>query len=656
MVMLNKAGQRSRYSRSSVDPRSRAIGRAWERFVTASGDDQAQLPVRNVIARSWQRCRSGGVDPTRMTAPRLIDDNGLFLLHESNRLLLECSSMAIDQGRRFLEETGAIMLVTNAEGLTLEVVGDPGTLYDAQQIGLVQGSGWPEVLSGSNAVGTAIENNGAIQIHGQEHYCEGFKPWTCTATVIRDPYDGECVGVLDISGLVDSYHRCHLPLVVSWCSLIEAGLAKKMAETEARMKALPRRYIAEGQLLFDRAGHLLGADDALLAPLVGPEVELKDLRRCRLVFSEDRGVVLTRGGRTLGVIDADRVEPIKQRSETLGFRLILPATSGAPRKTARPADTPTPFTGIIGESPAIRETIARAAHVALAPLPVLLLGETGVGKEVFARAIHETGPTRSGPFIDLNCGALSRDILASELFGHVEGAFTGAKRGGMTGKVEAAAGGTLFLDEIGEMPLELQPMFLRVLQEKRFYRIGDVVPRAARFRLIAATNRDLSEDVNAGRFRKDLYFRISTMPLIVPPLRDRSEDVALIARHVLDRCRREHPAIVARDFSPALLRQLEQRHWPGNVRELANAIEAMGFLARHEVLTPDDLPPDTLAEQPRPVSLDSLDDAEAGVIARAVEACRGNLTEVSRRLRISKSTLYQKLRKYGIERPASADM
>jgi transcriptional regulator with PAS, ATPase and Fis domain len=298
--------------------------------------------------------------------------------------------------------------------------------------------------------------------------------------------------------------------------------------------------------------------------------------------------------------------------------------------------------------------IGRARALARASAPVLLQGETGVGKELFARGLH-----RGGPFIAVNCGGLPRDLLVSELFGYADGAFTGARKGGMAGKIEAADGGTLFLDEIGEMPIDMQAHLLRVLEEGELYRLGENAPRKVRFRLVAATHRDLRQAVQAGLFRMDLYYRIAVASLHIPPLRERGPDVVLLARHFLQSLGQEQGRAAAR-FDDAAWALLRRYPWPGNVRELRNAIESALLLSGDSAtLKVDFLPLEltSIAARPAPLGVvdssagvASIPDGEQLLIRQAIEACGGNLTAAARRLKIAKSTLYAKMKRYGLER------
>jgi transcriptional regulator with GAF, ATPase, and Fis domain len=294
---------------------------------------------------------------------------------------------------------------------------------------------------------------------------------------------------------------------------------------------------------------------------------------------------------------------------------------------------------------------------------VLLTGESGTGKEVVARAIHSHSPRRNGPFVAVSCGALPGELLESELFGHVRGAFTGAVRD-RVGRFELALGGTLFLDEIGDLPLHLQVKLLRVLQERAFERVGDSRTRSADTRIIAATNIDLGRAVAGGQFREDLYYRLRVVPIEIPPLRERVEDIEPLARSILTRvAERQHRAL---RFSPSAIRTLVQYSWPGNVRELENAIEYAVAIAQSETILPENLPirggvnlvhptrptpaqvtePVTAAAEP---ATPEGSEGERTELLRTLEASHWKRAEAARRLGVSRTTLWRKMRELGIE-------
>jgi transcriptional regulator with PAS, ATPase and Fis domain len=306
---------------------------------------------------------------------------------------------------------------------------------------------------------------------------------------------------------------------------------------------------------------------------------------------------------------------------------------------------------IVGTSAVLREALKKAQVLAEVDVPVLLLGETGAGKEMFARALHAGGHRKDGPFVAVNCGGLPRDLLASELFGYVDGAFTGARRSGMIGKIESASGGTLFLDEIGEMPLELQPYLLRVLEGGEVYPLGGAKPRTVEFRLVAATNKDLRAEVTAHRFRSDLFYRISVTSLDIPALRERREDIPALVEHFSRDVARRHGSRQKR-FDPDALSALGRHAWPGNIRELRNVVEGAVLMATGETVTVSDLPGDvtSLHDEAHGRTVVDLEAVERAAISAAIVACRGNLTLAAKELRVSKSTLYLKVKKYGLDK------
>jgi sigma-54 dependent transcriptional regulator, acetoin dehydrogenase operon transcriptional activator AcoR len=320
--------------------------------------------------------------------------------------------------------------------------------------------------------------------------------------------------------------------------------------------------------------------------------------------------------------------------------------------------------GIIGSDEGLREVMQRASRLAEVDATVLIEGEAGVGKQVFARAIHDASQNRHGPFVALSCAGLSREILASVLFGCTEAASSEARRAGMIGKIEKADGGTLFLDEISELPLQLQPYLLRVLEGVEVYPLGSARPRQVRFRLISACNQPLRDQSNQGRFRADLFYRVSVTSLHIPPLRARIGDLPLLVPHFAARAAQRH-AVRIKPFAPEVLRAFADYAWPGNVRELMNVVEAMLLLAGGDVVELDVLPaelasrlrstgeadaPSASSGSPRPCpGSGGLRRAEREAISAAIRNHQGNLTQAARDLRISRSTLYLKLKKHALD-------
>jgi transcriptional regulator with PAS, ATPase and Fis domain len=475
---------------------------------------------------------------------------------------------------------------------------------------------------------------------------------------VRDPCDGSIIGALDVSGASGSYSRQSLAFVVSAATQIETGL--KQLELARRFRILERCVIplssahADGVVLFDRRGFAIKANGHAAAALAGRGKALATGNALRVEAFD-----LEAPGPRPALPDwlpAARVEPVTDAGKRIGTLVVLGSEGAARSRTAlaasehrRDAEV---FGDVVGPSVALGEAIRRARVLARVRTPVLLLGETGVGKELFAHGIHRSGDAAAAPFVAVNCAGLARDLLASELFGYADGAFTGARRGGMAGKMEAAGGGTLFLDEIGEMPLELQGHLLRALEAGEIYRIGESRPRKVEFRLISATNRDLRSEVAAGRFRMDLFYRVAVTTLSIPPLRERPEDIAPLAESFLRASAEERGG--PRRLSPAALAALTAYAWPGNVRELRNVIASIGLESEGDSLACEDLPEEIRACAPASPqgraqgTATMLQQVEAEAIRAAVSAEGGNLTRAALRLGIAKSTLYSKVASYGL--------
>lgn len=628
--------------------------------------------VRPLIQASWQRCLSDDVNPLVAKQSIEVDGGKLESIRDSYRELISASKPIMHEAKNLLADSGTVMHLVAPTGMILCYEGDGHTRELAGDYHLVPGANWNESAVGTNAIGTALSVGSPVQVHAFEHFCENISVWTCSAAVIRDPFADKIVGAVNISGLKNTLHDYCLALAVSGARRIEGQLAQQqLARRDLLLGVTLDRFTRpgnDGLLLMDQDGRLVRTShqaDRVLAAR-GLRFDLSPFNP--ILTLNDEGRRSRQPQPILGQLNPAWLEPVVYQGEQIGYLAVVPfpAPRRKPglnnvREEQKPvAEDDNGFSRLVGQTPQFVRCIQQATRLSRAPIPVLLQGETGVGKELFASAMHEMSPSKGNAFIALNCGGLSRDLLAGELFGYVEGAFTGARRGGMTGKIEAANGGTLFLDEIGEMPLDLQPMFLRVLQESEICRIGETQPRKVNFGLIAATNRDLAQEVADGRFRMDLYYRISSMTLTIPSLRERSEDVVLLAEHILERLAKQHDGEKKR-LSPELSALLEQYSWPGNVRELSNLITAAYFLTDRCELTPADLPTDLRIERdptPDPLEEGGVDDttgnplelAEKTVICRVIREQGGNLTQAAKQLNIAKSTLYLKLNKYGIDR------
>jgi len=642
----------------------RDIFRAWENFL--SGVSMVGPPVRVMVERSWKRSAQSGVNAREARSPVVVVEEAFQRLRKRNRLLSASAAATIAENAALLNGTRSMLILTDPGGVILDIAGDPRTIDSGQDINLIMGGNWNECVVGTNAIGTAIAAGQAVQVHAAEHFCEGVKKWTCAAAPIHDPRDRTLLGVLDISGPDMSFCQHNLALALSAAKQIEATLVEKLfAERtrllEACLSVSPRD--SASMVVLDYSGCVVYVNDEAAEKINSGSLS-PDLRLGKRVGEPGSILTLEELQQRLPPdMRSEWLHPLKSHNDTLGTLLVIPEKPQhpihkLPQKQAKEIQDDNSakgdrFAAIVGASESIETSITRARRLARSLAPVLIEGETGVGKELFAQAIQSVGPASNGPYVTYNCGAVSKELIGSELFGYVKGAFTGASSEGRVGRFELADGGTLCLDEIGEMPVDLQPYLLRVLEEGIVYRLGENKPRKVNVRLLALTNRNLREEVTAGRFRQDLFYRISVTSLVIPPLRERSQDVALLIEHFNQQLAAQHnlPPVI---FEPQALDLLARYHWPGNVRELRNVVESLLLMGGDKSIELADLPEELRAsgeEKPTSASspeLKGLEATERDAIEAAIKASNGNLSRAARQLGISRSTLYRKIEHYSV--------
>lgn len=628
-------------------PKTSNIMRAWEAF--QSGEPVPHSNLRPLVLQSWQRSRSLAVDPQLQKAP--LQRAQLQANQLANDDLIRAALPVLDETVELLEDQNALVLLCSPEGLVLESRGNRPSQEAGIEANIVPGGLWHEEVSGTNAVGTALATQHAIQVYASEHYCAGVKNWTCAASLVHDPVDGRLLGALDISYQSEALDRFALPLIVSAARRVESILRQMLTMRhnlllEKYIDCLPQ-YGNDGLLLVNKQGLLLQRNEKLDTILENRGVDSKVLANGYLGCS---GNAQQASFKYPEWINADWITPVRVDGCDVGAIVHIPAIgstrNGQEQSTRRP---PARLTSRLADhhTPSMKRVVETSLRVASFDLPVMIQGETGTGKEVVARAIHDLGPRHDKPFIVMNCGAVPRELLASELFGYEEGAFTGARRGGAQGKFEQAHGGTLFLDELGELPLDLQPYLLRALEDRTVTRLGSSQTRPVDVRIIAATNRDLLEQMQMGDFREDLYYRFRAS-IDLPPLRERTQDI--------DRYLDAALASAASDYGfekrldDALRDRLRTYSYPGNLRELHNIIEHMVIMTDAPCLTLDCLPP-LVAERMEQIQAwahppGDLRATEQQAIEQALTTNAGNHSAAARQLGISRATLYRRLKQY----------
>ena len=640
-------------------PSVRETTEAWEQFVT--GESLVQSAVPKHVLSSWQRSRRFGVEPGSRKAPLAVrGDDEIEQLRLRNRDLVWAAQGIFMSSAHLLAKSGSIMLLTDASGIVLESSGDARTLDAAQDIHLTNGGNWNESVVGTNGIGTVLATGRPMQVHAAQHFCEGIKSWTCAAAPVYLSGTDQLLGVIDISGPPATFQLNNLALAVACARQIESVLAERASrEHNVLLEAClnhPGRAGAAAMVALDRNARIVHSSGCLTPELAA---RLADGLKGRHI-----------AGWTNRLPDGllgEWMNPVRLDGSPIGALLVVPKRSAgriaqrpdseparlpAPGQTEAPPAPPESLPGVVGASTAFRGAVERTRLLGRRRVSVLIQGETGVGKELFARALHEE-ERKGGNFVTFNCGATTKELIGSELFGHVRGAFTGATNEGRAGRFELAHGGTLCLDEIGELPLDLQPVLLRALEEGVVYRLGDTTPRQVDVRLVAMTNRDLLQEVEAGRFRRDLFHRIGVTRIQVPPLRERDGDVDLLVDHFVRVLASRH-GVAMREIGPEIRQLFRAYAWPGNVRELRNVIESLLLTSDDEVVRQEELPAELLAtsapaEPAAGPDLSSLEATERLTILRVIQRVHGNLALAARELGISRSTLYRKVERYQLE-------
>lgn len=628
----------------------RKVRAAWELFV--SGEERNLDHVQPDIKDSWRRSRRLGVSPLLRQAPVILDPEEFDRRCQRNADLLEAGHLVITLLAKALTSDRYTLAITDETGSVLHNFASPKAMPWLETVNGLPRSGWSEGLVGTNSVGVALHLNKPAQIYWFEHYVASQHELAgCAAPIHRK--DGATIGSIAISGHREITHPRALDLIITAAQTIEDRLhAREAIRRAAILEAFHHHllhYPDEAVLALDPYGQIVAISlnvqkllaDFSLDSLIGRNlIELTPLPPFRYldeVYRYSQTVSVQFGHREREY--EGTLLPFKATAGQRGALLrIASRRQSRPRHaTAQPWSSTYSFSDLIGQAPAFRRTVDLARKVAEWSNPVLLVGESGTGKELFAQAIHRASPTARGPFVALNCSAISRDLAAAELFGYEEGTFTDAKRGGRKGKVELAAGGTLFLDEIGDLPLDVQPTLLRFLEDGRILPLGSDRPRQVAVRIIAAAGSGLAQAVASDTFRLDLYHRLSFFTLTLPSLRERLEDIPLLARHFLDSQGFPHHQLSA----PAVTLLL-QHSWPGNVRELQNVILRAAMLAGSTMLSPTDLTIEPIAGQPPPAVRRIPPTLEE--IQGEVEACGGNASQAARNLGIHRVTLYRRLR------------
>lgn len=604
------------------------------------------------ISRSWQRCRSAGLTPeqTRLDQPHFSSAERRQAAERRTTLIAQAKPvMEYFYGQ--IKDSGSVMLLSDESGYVLDSAGDADFCNRAAKVALTPGACWAEDARGTNAIGTALIEGKPIVVNGAEHYLRHNSFLACAAAPLSSP-GGKLLGVLDISCESRRYHPHTFGLVRAAAQMIENRIFEIafLHNTKLRFHFSSECLgsMLEGTLALDEEGIIQGANRAAFA-LLGLKPDDIGNREFNRYF----------GLNMAGLIDLERRNPGRpllvhpRQGETL-YVLVEQMRAPLLRHSAIAAPNgvkPDALAALDTGDERVGRAIGQLRRVLGRKVPILLQGETGSGKDYFARAIHAAGPRRAGPFVAVNCAALPETLIEAELFGHAPGAFTGARKEGAPGRIREADGGTLLLDEIGDMPLSMQTRLLRVLEEGVVTPVGGK-PVAVDFLLISATHADFSARIAEKSFREDLYYRLNGLSISLPPLRERSDLPALI-KLVLARDTQGRAA-GAPSLSAELAQAVAHYRWPGNLRQLSGILRTACLMLdedetelklhhlSEESLRELSAPQMPVSHTPEPfgVTLRAQSDA---MIAVAVAEAGGNIAAAARALGISRNTLYRRL-------------
>ncbi len=624
--------------------------------------DDGQVPIGEVpapVLRSWQRCVEAGQEAARPISFGQVSRSRIRELSECGRGLVEAANVEIVQLAHTVSSARLIVMLTDASGTVVETAGNFAAISPRLKLAARKGVDFSEKSIGTNAIGTAIIERSPVAVIAREHYFESNAVHTCIAAPLFAP-DGSVIGVLDVSGDFHEDRPDFSDVVVTSALAIENRMLHEMNDA-LLLSFSPREELLgtpwEAILAFDAGGALIGGN-ATARRLLGLPGLIQTARFENLfdaTFADALGYV----GRhdrvwTLQSASGLRVSTrLRDTGKAVAGSTAQKITSkklAARQEDGNKRNSTLRFLEVVCGDDNTRHAIARARRAYDRGVPTLLVGETGTGKELVARALHYMGSRADKPFVAVNCASVPESLIEAELFGYADGAFTGARRGGTQGKLEMANGGTLMLDEIGDMPLASQAKLLRVLQERCVVRLGENCERPIDVALICATHQNLQKLIAERLFREDLYYRVNGLCVTLPPLRARTNIAELV------RCLLEQRGLEANIFSERAMEILRVHPWPGNLRQLGHVVASTAAMVGDgHPIQPEHFAEDFLTQLREEVTVTdkqgdkgcrfiSLDQAESELIERTLRACNGNVSATARRLGVSRSTLYNKMK------------
>lgn len=679
-------------------------GQAWDWMQQTAEAPSSYDWVRPEVAESWMRCLEDHRLHPRLDFSQVKDSAakaGRSAQAPWSRDLQTTLSVQTYNIHSFVQDVDMTVLLTDHHGTLMHVVGAGPHHFLAETNMLQLGSSWHESAVGNNGIGSAALLGTPMAFIGKEHF---FSKLHACATA-GYPIKGPNGNILALLGLVSTQRDSLKPLLAFLRmagTLVEAdvfnrhrpaGRLIRLRSVDAREGLSAQQNAIDGLIVMGSderivalnttAMSLLGVD--VYSHIVGDTLEHSlDIGLGSLLLAQAKGkangkssveVVAVCGTRLLVEVETIAGDPtiLIRTYNTNGNKQNVEQVNNPQQPSAEPPVSRKKVKG--GHDAIVDSLLKKMVDLQEQKIPILVIGESGVGKEYLVQLSHRSGPRRDGPFIAINCAAIPRDLIESELFGYVSGSFTGAAKEGRPGKFQLASGGTLFLDEIGDMQFALQSTLLRVLESSEFVPVGGVKPVKVDVQVIAATNASLRESVERGLFRRDLYYRLNGAQIWIPSLRERPDKIQLINNIFEQEQQSSGFSSVGKVLSDEVIEIFLKHPWPGNIRQLRNLLKTAAFMSESSVITVDDLPPDFLAESypvksgfkesdaPEMTEITSepsvmasppsaLADWEGQAVLTALQASNWNVSSAAKKLNITRSTLYQKISKHGIKKPS----
>ena len=650
----------------------------WNRYINNSEPMPPVPPesIRPEIFESWRRSKKHNVSHTEVKN-KILDGPELDRVIKQNKSLIAVAHPYIRNLYKYLKGSNFLIALTDSNGYVIDLIGVEGIIEEkARKSSLILGCNRREEYAGTCGIGLCLAQKEPVQVWGYEHFIKPHHNYVCTAAPIKSS-NGDILGTIDVIGPGEMISEHTLAMV---CAAVD-GIEKEIEMKHAYEKIYimnnqlhsTLESISTGIIVFDNLGIITQHNKRVLNILKMPFDNIMGQNIANLVDIETA---------TMDLLNLNNELPRKEItiSNSLGIRLNLSVSASIVYNNKNSKNSTVlfleeqqklnklvtklggfsakyDFDSIIGDSPAMQEVKDMGNKAAQNDSNVLILGESGTGKDLLAQAIHNASERASGPFVAINCGSLPKGLVESELFGYESGAFTGANADGNPGKFELADGGTIFLDEIGDMPLEVQASLLRIIQNKEIVRVGGTKSKIINVRIIAATNCDLIAKVHENKFRNDLFFRLNVMQITMPPLRDRISDLPLLANRFVAEYNSKMDFHI-KGISDEGLEIMKNYMWPGNVRELENIVERAVNITNGDFITGNELPEELISDSvykknTLPDELPKKNIAplkkEYHRIIKALQESHGNVQKASESLNMPKRTLYRRIKKYDID-------